>query len=141
MLHKMIYFLLKSLDTLLYEMVLFYVISLLCFVTNLTLFLHSEIGGGVRNKIKRCQDKIIDKIQTGDSELTKASRVQNCVHSNSFINDDIFVEKSQKSQSVHTFKPAKYLFTDTWVHYEDLHFCKVSKPLEFITFQLMIHCF
>ena len=86
---------------------------------------------------------VIDKIQTGDTELTKASRVQNCVHSNSFINDDIFVEKSQKSQSVHTFKPAKYLFTDTWVHYEDLilHFCKVSKPLEFITFQLVIHCF
>ena len=86
---------------------------------------------------------LIDKIQTGDTELTKASRVQNCVHSNSFINDDIFVEKSQKCQSVHTFKPAKYLFTDTWVHYEDLilHFCKVSKPLEFITFQLVIHCF
>ena len=86
---------------------------------------------------------IIDKIQTGYTELTKASRVQNCVHSNSFINDDIFVEKSQTCQSVHTFKLSKYLFTDTWVHYEDLilHFCKVSKPLEFITFQLVIHCF
>ena len=33
----------------------------------------------------------IDKLQTGNTELTKTSRVWNCVHLNSFINDDVFV--------------------------------------------------
>ena len=55
------------------------------------------------------------------------------------INDDIIVE----IKSVHIADPTNFCLhfevgtlADTWVHYEDLilHFCKVSKPLEFITF-------
>ena len=69
-----------------------------------------------------------------------------CIHSNSIINGDIFVQKLQCTLCY----PANFCLhfefgtlADTWVHYEDLilHFCKVSKPLEFITFQLVIHCF